>query len=171
MKYFDIVNENDEVIGKRTAKECHFDPNLIHRVVHFTLIDTKNRKVLITQRSPEVKFDSGMLCFMGEHVLSDEDYFYTLGKGLKDELGIQEHQAGEHAHHIFTYDQQTEFVRFFLVYWENQEIKINQSEIVDYKWLSLNELRTNKANYSKMTQHWIEAVDWEKVMNEYSYIY
>lgn len=75
MKYFDIVNEQDEVIGERTAVECHADPKLIHRVVHFTLVDKENKKILISQRSFEVKFDSGKWCFMGEHVLSGETIF------------------------------------------------------------------------------------------------
>ena len=35
----DIVNEDDEVLGQATKAECHKDPKLMHRTVHFTLID------------------------------------------------------------------------------------------------------------------------------------
>lgn len=103
-----------QIIGLKTAVECHADPQLIHRVIHFTLFNQKTKMILITQRSFQVKFDSGMWCFMGEHVLSGESYESTLKKDVGDELGItSDFSFIETAHNIFTYATQTEFVRFF----------------------------------------------------------
>ncbi len=160
-KLFDIVNTNDQVIGIKTAAECHADPQLIHRVVHFTLFDPKTKKFLIAQRSFEVKFDSGIWCFMGEHVLSGESYESTLKKGIADELGItSDFSFVETAHNVFTYATQAEFVRFFVVNWNGEKIQINKTEIIDYKWISLKELLAEKNTYSKMTQYWIENTNW-----------
>jgi isopentenyldiphosphate isomerase len=74
MKIFDVVNEQDQVTGSATAQECHSNPKLIHRVVHFTLVDGIKEKILISQRALDVKFDSGKWCFMGEHLLRGDDY-------------------------------------------------------------------------------------------------
>ena len=162
MKYFDIVDKSDEVIGKKTAQECHADPNLIHRVVHFTLVDVKNKKVLITQRSFDVKFDSGKWCFMGEHVLSGKEHSETVARGVLDELGVKVGAFQEAAHNIFSYDTQTEFVRFYLVDWNGDELHPDKSEIINTNWITIDELKDNKSIYSKMTEYWIDVVDWDK---------
>lgn len=159
-KYFDIVDTHDNSIGVKTAQECHANPDLIHRVVHFTLFDPKTKLYLITQRSFAVKFDSGKWCFMGEHVLSGESYETAIKKGIADELGITGTVSfKELAHHIFTYDTQTEFIRFFLIDWNGEDIQINTSEIIDYKWVSLEELKENQNNYSEMTKYWIRTIN------------
>ena len=40
---FDVVNEQGEVIGRATREECHANPTLIHRTVHYTLVDRKGK--------------------------------------------------------------------------------------------------------------------------------
>lgn len=163
-KLFDVVNKQDEIIGAATAQECHSNPKLIHRTVHFTLFDPKTNKILITQRSFDVTFDSGKWCFMGEHVLSGESYLDALIKGVGDELDIPSPIISiELAHTVFSYANQTEFIRFFIISWNGSTIHINQNEIIDYKWVTLLELQKNKNSYSKMTKHWIESVDWESL--------
>lgn len=165
MKYFDVVDEKDEVIGSATAQECHRDPRLMHRVVHFTLVDGTNQKILITKRSPNVKFDSGMWCFPGEHVLKGEDFPAAVFTGLQDELGMKVGIAiGEYCHTIFHSDTQTELARFFVGYYTDEKIEPDPAEISEVKWVSLRELRSNKDAYSKMTQYWIEKADWDEIL-------
>lgn len=158
MKYFDIVDEQDVVIGRKTAKECHADPSLIHRVVHFTLEDPNTNKLLISQRSFAVAFDSGKWCFMGEHVLSGESYEDALRKGVHDELGIEVESFREAAHHIFSYATQTELVRFFIVDWNGEDLHPSAAEIIDTKWVTPEELLVHKNEYSEMTQYWVKTV-------------
>ena len=38
---FDVVNENDEVVGEATRGEVHQNPDLIHRAVHIWLLNDK----------------------------------------------------------------------------------------------------------------------------------
>jgi isopentenyldiphosphate isomerase len=165
MKYFDVVNVNDEIIGSATAAECHSDPRLIHRVVHFTIVDSVRNKILISQRSPNVKYDSGMWCFMGEHLLQGDDYPTAVYRGLKDELGF-DGSGGirEKCHTIFYQENQTEFARFFVARYRNEKITPNQAEISQMKRINLNELRENKHQYSAMTQYWIDHADWDEIM-------
>ncbi|MFZ1721077.1 MAG: NUDIX domain-containing protein [Microgenomates group bacterium] len=165
MKYFDIVNAADEVIGSASSVECHSNPNLIHRVVHFTVVDGVQRKILVSQRSPDVKFDSGLWCFMGEHLLKGDRYPTAVYRGLKNELSLIENEGiGEWCNTIFRQEKQTEFARFYVVYYEKGEIVPNPAEISQLKWITLEELRAKKQSYSKMTQYWIEHADWDDIM-------
>lgn len=165
MKYLDIVNNDDEVIGSATAAECHSNPKLIHRVAHFTVVDGMAQKILISQRSPTVKFDSGMWCFMGEHLLQGDEYPAAVYRGINDELHLhQNEEIGEWCHTIFHQEQQTEFARFFVVYYKEGTIEPNPAEIAQVKWVTLEELSANKAQYSKMTNYWIEHANWDKIM-------
>ena len=166
MKYFELVNEHDEVIGSATSVECHSNPKLIHRVVHFTLADLSKNKILISQRSPNVKFDSGMWCFMGEHLLKGDEYRDAVRRGLKDELGFNgKIDIRECGHTIFYQEKQTEMARFFVAFYKQGDIKPSHAEISRIKWVDLEYLRHHKKEYSTMTQHWIESVDWDKLLN------
>lgn len=89
MKIFDVVNKDDNVIGQATREECHANLALIHHAVHLSLVDKKNKKVLLTQRSFKVKFDSGKICFPGEHVLSGKSYAEAVKRGVKEEFGVE----------------------------------------------------------------------------------
>lgn len=165
MKIFDIVDKDDSIIGTATAEKCHSDPKLIHRAIHFTLVDRPAQKILITQRSYQVKFDSGKLCFPGEHVLSGETYQNTVKKGVKNELGFVPKKFKEFGRTIFRYDKQREMARFFVAYWKGEEINYDEKEIIAIRWLDLNSLIAGKNNYSAITKFWVEHIDWEKVFN------
>ena len=166
MKYFDVVNEHDEVVGSATSVECHSNPSLIHRVVHFTLIDQLNKKILISQRSPNVKFDRGMWCFMGEHVLKGDEYQDALLRGLKDELGFGGNfEIRDCGHAIFHQEKQTELARFFVAFYKEGNITPNQAEILSVEWINIQDLRKNVLEYSTMTQYWIDKVNWVELLN------
>lgn len=162
MEIFDLVDRNDNVIGKATRDECHSDPNKIHRTVHFTLVDRKNNKVFLTQRSFSKQTDPGKLCFLGEHMLSGETYDEGVKRGAKEELGLDISKFKEVSHNIFTFPNQTEFVRFFLIDWNGEDIKYDEHEIVSTKWLDLKTLIKQKNEYSDMTRFWIENTNWEE---------
>jgi isopentenyldiphosphate isomerase len=164
MKYFDVINEDDQVIGSATSVECHSNPKLIHRVAHFTLIDGVRQKILISLRSPDVKFDGGQWCFMGEHLLQGDDYPTAVFRGVKDELSLHHNEgAGEWCHTIFYQEKQTEFARFFAVYYTEGKIEPNPAEIAQFKWITIEELKANKEQFSKMTKYWIEHVNWDEI--------
>ena len=165
MEYFDVVNEKDEVIGKAGREECHSNPNLIHRTIHFTLIDKSDKKIFITQRSFTKPNDAGKWCFLGEHISRGENYDEAVKRGVREELGFIPSKYKELVNHIFSYDKQTELVRFFLVDWNGEKINFDNEEIVKTDWLSPNELLKNSLDYSEMTRYWIKSVNWKEVLN------
>jgi len=166
MEIFDIVNEKDEVIGSADRDKCHSDPGLIHRTAHFTLIDKKKKKILLTQRSFKLKTDPGKLCFAGEHLYAGENYVQGVIRGVQEELGFTPKIFKEVCHRIIKFPNQTEFARFFVVEWSREKIDYDKEEIIDIKWLDPETLARGSHNYSEIAEYWVKNSDWFKILDE-----
>ena len=158
MEEFDVVNHEDEIIGKATRDECHANPSIIHRALHFTLINPETKEILLTRRARNLKYDGGKLCFLGEHVKAGESWEDALRRGVKEELGFDPTTWKEIDHYIFSYATQTEFVRFFLVDWNYEKIELEKDEIEESMWLSKSELEQISSQTSHMTNHWVKKL-------------
>lgn len=163
MKYFDVVNENDVVIGQVEREEGHPDSCLLYRTVHFTLLDYKKRKLLVSQRTLAAQADRKW-SFLSETLLAGEDYPAGVFRGGEKQLGFfSKGGCGEYAQHVFFSCSQQEFARFFIVYWEGEAIKPNKKEIIDYKWLSLDSLKVKRGSFTEATGYWVKSVDWNSL--------
>ena len=163
MEIIDIVDINDNVIRQATRKEAHSNPSLMHRIVHFTLINSKNKKTLLTQRSFKKSHDAGKYCFLGEHVMSKESYKEAVIRGIKEELGVIVKNTIEQAINIFKYDSQTELTGFYVASIGNEKLHFCEDEIEKVVWISIDKLMDSSLDISEMTKFWIEKVDWYKV--------
>lgn len=88
-EYLDIVDENDNVIGKDT-RENIWKRGLEHnvRVVNIFIFSSKGG-LLLPKRSMNRRIFPGCYDFScGECVLAGEDYYDAAVRGLKEELGI-----------------------------------------------------------------------------------
>ncbi len=85
---FDVVNEEDEVIGREPRSKVHQE-GLLHRGVHVWLF-APDGKVLIQRRTDDRPHAPGALdCSVSEHVKAGEDYIAAAQRGLKEELGLE----------------------------------------------------------------------------------
>jgi len=50
-KLFDLLNDDDKVIGQALRSACHGDPGLIHRAVH-VLVFNSSGALLLQKRAP-----------------------------------------------------------------------------------------------------------------------
>jgi isopentenyldiphosphate isomerase len=160
----DIIDEIDNVIGQATREECHSNPNIMHRTVHFVVVDKENKKVLLTRRSIHKNHDGGKITFLGEHVLSGESYEQGLKRGVKEELGIDVSEYKMVADHIFSYQTEKELVRCFVAFYNGSDIHFDRDEIEDIQWVDIKDIKNWKDKVSDMTRYWIENIDWEKVL-------
>jgi 16S rRNA (adenine1518-N6/adenine1519-N6)-dimethyltransferase len=84
---FDIADENDNITGQATRKECH-EKGLIHRSVMFFVFDDEGR-VLVTKRTQNKDFFPGYWSIvLGGHLLASESYEEAVKRELLEEVGI-----------------------------------------------------------------------------------
>ena len=88
MEYFDVVDEDDNVVGKASRAECH-EKKLLHRSVMFFIFDSQGR-VFVNQRSSTKDFfpDLWSIVF-GGHLDSGEGYEEAAEWELKEEAGLK----------------------------------------------------------------------------------
>src|SRR5882762_7896662 len=85
---FDVVNERDEVIGKRPRSEVH-RLGLMHRATH-GLVFNKRGQVFLQKRSMNKDRQPGLWDSSASgHVDSGEDYDTCVVRELREEIGLQ----------------------------------------------------------------------------------
>ena len=85
---FDVVNEEDVVIGQELRSIVH-QRGLWHRGVH-VLLFTREGKLLVQQRSKNKPHAPLALdCSVSEHVKAGEDYLTATMRGMKEEMGVE----------------------------------------------------------------------------------
>jgi isopentenyl-diphosphate delta-isomerase type 1 len=87
---FDVVTEDDVVIGQAPRSLCHGDPTLIHRAVH-VLVFNPDGEILLQKRSPAKdiqpsKWDTSV----GGHLERGESYHSAAYREMAEELGLVE---------------------------------------------------------------------------------
>ena len=144
MEYFDIVDENDKVIGKASRDEVHQN-KLIHRAVTIFVFNSKNELYMI-QRSKDKKLNP--LKWQGSasgHVESGESYEEAAKRELKEELNIDAEPNYEFDIKVYS-DEQKEHFKLFSITSDNP-ITTNE-EIEQSKFMSVNDIKKMIENNS-----------------------
>jgi isopentenyldiphosphate isomerase len=85
---FDLVDEQDHVIGTVRRGEVHGNPRLIHRSVQVLVFDSWGR-LFLQRRSLHKDLFPGYLCASASgHVDAGESYAATAQREVREELGI-----------------------------------------------------------------------------------
>lgn len=84
---FDVVDENDLVVGRATRREVHAG-RMLHRAVHVLIVNSRG-SVFLQKRSAHKDTHPGALSTScAGHVDSGEDYDDTVPRELHEELGL-----------------------------------------------------------------------------------
>lgn len=84
---FDIVNERDEVIGRKPRSEVHAR-GLLHRAVHVLVFNSRG-EVFLQKRSMKKDRQPGVWdSSCSGHVDSGEEYDQTAVRELREEIGL-----------------------------------------------------------------------------------
>lgn len=85
---FDLVDEQDVVIGQVTRGEAHSNPALLHRSVQTLVFDSAGR-VLLQLRSARKDLYPHYYCASASgHVIAGDTYEATARRELAEELGV-----------------------------------------------------------------------------------
>ena len=160
----DVIDVDDNVIGTSPKDICHRD-NLLHRVVHFTLIDSMTKKILIVKQPASKNSDIGMLVFLGGHVVSGEDYEECLKREVKEELGVECNGYIEIGKHLFEYEGRSELAHFYLILWQGQQLTCDYEEMDEISWVGVSELVELRNNIGQITGYWVDNIDWNGIVD------
>ena len=87
-EYFDIVDENNNIIGSAPRSECHGNPKLIHRTAHVIVESTKG-EILLQKRSMNKDIQPGKWdTAVGGHFDSGETADQAVRREMNEELNI-----------------------------------------------------------------------------------
>lgn len=87
MELIDVVNDDDEVIGRATKDECH-RKRYLHRSVFVFLFDIGGRLILQRRSSKKDVRPGKVTASACGHVLSGETYLAAAARELSEELSI-----------------------------------------------------------------------------------
>jgi isopentenyldiphosphate isomerase len=88
VEYFEIVDDEDRVIGRAPRSDCHGNPALVHRVAH-VLVFNRDGALLLQKRSRHKDIQPGRWdTSVGGHLAPGEDYRQAALREMTEELGV-----------------------------------------------------------------------------------
>jgi isopentenyldiphosphate isomerase len=136
---FDVVNEENRVVGRATRSQVHGNPSLLHRAAHVLVVNAAG-EIFLQRRSRAKtvqprKWDSSV----GGHVNAGESYEAAAGREMEEELGI----VGASLEFLYTYIHrnayESEYVATFRTSWEGP-FQLHPEEIDDGRFWSFDEI-------------------------------
>ncbi len=86
-EFFDVIDENEKIIGRASRDECHAK-GFLHRAVHVIILNSKG-EILLQKRSMKKDLYKGWWVDAASgHVDSGETYEETAKREIQEELGI-----------------------------------------------------------------------------------
>jgi isopentenyldiphosphate isomerase len=87
-EWFEIVDDQDQVIGRAPRAECHGNPALVHRTAHVVVFSSDGR-LLLQKRSADKDIQPGKWdTAVGGHLAPGETYEQGARREMREELGL-----------------------------------------------------------------------------------
>ena len=135
---FDLVDENDNVIGTESRVNCHNNPNLTHRVVHLAIFNEKGQ-ILVHQRSWKKRHGAGEWQLLsGGHVDAGEDRNSAAQRELEEETGLTA-KCFELGKHLFTFEDQSELASLHVCLADNDPVP--NEEVEEFRFVKVTEIK------------------------------
>ena len=138
---FPIVDENGNVVGKATRKECHSGSRLLHPVVHLHVFDRQGRLYLQKRAHSKLiqpdKWDTAV----GGHVDYGETVMQALRRETREELGLLDFEPRELFRYVFDSDVERELVNAFCTVTDCAAFDYDTTEVSDGRFWTLDEIR------------------------------
>lgn len=140
---FPVVNEDGNVIGKATRRECHSGSKILHPVVHLHVRDAQGR-LYLQKRSMSKDIQPGKWdTAVGGHMDYGEDVITALRREAREELGIIDFEPKALFRYVFESKIEKELVNTFTAVVSEDMITIDPVEIDEGRFWSLAEIEAN----------------------------
>lgn len=135
---FDVVNENDVVVGQASRRECNSNPQIIHRSV-FVLIFNEEGQILWQKRSMTKDTCPGAwVTSTSGHVSSGDGYTDTAMRETIEELGVDV-EVEFLGKFLFRYANENEYSAIFRAYC-NGPFSFNPEEVSAVEFMHFAEI-------------------------------
>ncbi len=142
METFDLVDENNRVIGSAGRKECHSNPDLLHRAIHIMIEDSAGR-IFLQKRSPDKDIQPGKWdTSVGGHLDQGEDYLSAAKREAGEELGIDLAEPEFLYEYIMRSERESEYIQAFRMICDGPFI-LQESEISEGRFWEISEITEN----------------------------
>jgi len=158
---FDIIDDNDNVIGQAARSDVHRS-GLLHRGVHLLLFDREGR-LLIQKRSADRKqYASLWDCSVSEHVKAGESYLEAAMRGAKEELGVDGIALEQVVKFKLNYGPNDNEVSMVFKGRANPDAAhFDPGEIESIQWFSMHNLKTAMESHRLKFCGWfVEIMNW-----------
>jgi len=142
IEYFDIVDEQGKVIGKKPRGICHNGSKLLHPVVHVHIFNSK-RELLLQKRKLTKDIQPGKWdTSIGGHIQAGEPVKNAILREALEETGIRINYdlLKFLSKYIFESDVEREFVYSYVYNYEGAVI-FQESEIDEVRFFKRNEVK------------------------------
>lgn len=152
IEFFDIVNENDEIIGKISEDmQNTIKPSQL-RFINI-IITNNNKQIVVPKRSSNRRNFPNCYDFsVGGHVNSEEEYEEAAYRELKEELGITNVKLQEVAYFSPHNSDSNTFQKVYLLKYSNEITNYDQDGIEKLYYMTKEEIKilmNNKPNLFK----------------------
>lgn len=136
VEVFDVVDEDDEVVGRARRDEVHGNPSLIHRVAHVLVFNAAGELFLQLRAADKDVQPNRWDTSVGGHVDAGETYEHAARREMREELGIE----GPPLERLYRYrhanDYESEMVTTYRVLWDGP-IETDRAEISEGRFWTL----------------------------------
>lgn len=141
-EWFPLVNEEGEIIGKATRKECHSGSKQLHPVIHLHIFN-KEGELYLQKRSMTKDIQPGKWdTAVGGHIDYGETVEEALRREVREELGITDFTPQFITRYVFESAIEKELVNTFRTVYDGKIIP-DTEELDGGRFWRIDEIKTN----------------------------
>lgn len=149
----DVVDENDNVIGKAGRYEIH-RLGMWHRGVHVLVFNSDGELLLPLRSSTKDKFPETYDCSVSEHVKSGETFQGAAIRGLREELKITKLRLRRLLKFRMNYGPNDNSVATLYECACEGEVEIEMDEVKEAKFFPLDKIKEMLTKYESKFAPW-----------------
>jgi len=139
IEYLDVVDKNNNIIGKETRANIH-KQQIFHRAVHIIVLNTKGEMFIQKRSAIKDTYPNHWDVSSAGHLNVGESYESAAKRELQEELGIENVDLEYVSEIKGSKATDFEFIKIFRCIYDG-EITTNNEEISEGKFIGVNELK------------------------------